>query len=870
MISKAIPEALTFGPEGINRPGLSQRMFNAADEAVTDAALTAPFFFIRPAYVGLRRAISKAPGIKMFKEPGKTMATFDETTALEDLSSAEMLWKKYGGDLVQAEKAGFNVPFVGNMLTRIAQSNIFDWISTAGLSALPKVSKKLKGFETPSTIRAEEEVMLPMGKYMFSDAFISFTSKVLGRAPWLGGWIQKNLQRNSDAWLTAFDNMLGHMAPISHLASNKALDFTKIMSKGAQKFRTKASEMSDKIIDLSKTKVDDPISDHFLRDAGKKVIKERKRFWQSKVDPETGKATLTPPPGGDPIINFIETQILKANITGARSVEQYMGLKAAIQELYEKSGNLLLPAEKDIVNLLKGWDNDIGALAHTGFGDLAAAFKEYDEFVANGMMIYGSDIAQKAGLNMNQVGMNLRLAWDDKRTAQSLFDTVIKSGTSNDVKIVKKLVGDQAFADGVDLYIRNAFSEALTGTVGGVRKFNFEQFRKAIGLGKGQSIEKTIFKEALNNEKVVIRGMDPKTGLMRDFQDEMWVGLAPSGRFIDDAAEFAKKVDGDVIRTKVPSLEDFDKLIKVLERTYKHGIPDVSTFMARKAVISTTNRGLTAFLPWSGSEKFGGAAAGVLSMGMIKALAGAWLLRYGGKVMSSPPSMRAFRNTIDDTLAETVRLANFQKLILRHPEEWQNFQMDLLQLEEEQKNKEMGATRMRDIRGRGEKLKDNIMNLGGEILENVPKALELYDKVVPDKLGEIPIKNVPILEKGAFDYGVDAATEALEADEMSQATPQPKVPATEGFGGGYAAPGSSLAMNTNMNPDAAGALYMGDTDAALAAQYGGGSQYAAEGGLMTDMNPVMGNDGKYTQPQTGINDNPFINKAKNGGILSIL
>ena len=54
------------------------------------------------------------------------------------------------------------------------------------------------------------------------------------------------------------------------------------------------------------------------------------------------------------------------------------------------------------------------------------------------MMLYGSDIAKKAGVNMNQVGMNLRLAWDDKRTSQSLFDTIIKSGTETDVKTVKK------------------------------------------------------------------------------------------------------------------------------------------------------------------------------------------------------------------------------------------------------------------------------------------------------------------------------------------------------------------------------------------------------------------------------------------------
>ena len=55
-----------------------------------------------------------------------------------------------------------------------------------------------------------------------------------------------------------------------------------------------------------------------------------------------------------------------------------------------------------------------------------------------------------------------------------------------------------------------------------------------------------------------------------------------------------------------------------------------------------------------------------------------------------------------------------------------------------------------------------------------------------------------------------------------------------------------------MNPAAAQALYGGDLDAALA--YNAGQpQYAAGGGLM-EMNPVMGNDGKFTEMQTGIND----------------
>ena len=161
------------------------------------------------------------------------------------------------------------------------------------------------------------------------------------------------------------------------------------------------------------------------------------------------------------------------------------------------------------------------------------------------------------------------------------------------------------------------------------------------------------------------------------------------------------------------------------------------------------------------------------------------------------------------------------------------------------------------------------MNLGGEIMENVPKALDLYDKVIPERVGNIPIKNVPIIEKGAVDYAVDAiADEAEEIGPQSKAD-IPTAPATEGFGTNVSAPGSSLAMNTTMNPAAAGALYAGDTAAALAAQYGGGQQYAAAGGMM-EMNPIMDNKGNYTKPQTEINDNPFIKNAKDGGIMGIL
>ena len=42
-------------------------------------------------------------------------------------------------------------------------------------------------------------------------------------------------------------------------------------------------------------------------------------------------------------------------------------------------------------------------------------------------MLYGSDIAKKAGIKANHVGTNLKIAWDEKRAGQSLFNTILKS-----------------------------------------------------------------------------------------------------------------------------------------------------------------------------------------------------------------------------------------------------------------------------------------------------------------------------------------------------------------------------------------------------------------------------------------------------------
>ncbi len=56
-----------------------------------------------------------------------------------------------------------------------------------------------------------------------------------------------------------------------------------------------------------------------------------------------------------------------------------------------------------------------------------------------------------------------------------------------------------------------------------------------------------------------------------------------------------------------------------------------------------------------------------------------------GRVLTNPVSMRVYMNTIDDTLPEALRLLNFTKLVRMFPEEWQDFDKELAELEGEQR-----------------------------------------------------------------------------------------------------------------------------------------------------------------------------------------
>jgi hypothetical protein len=190
-----------------------------------------------------------------------------------------------------------------------------------------------------------------------------------------------------------------------------------------------------------------------------------------------------------------------------------------------------------------------------------------------------------------------------------------------------------------------------------------------------------------------------------------------------------------------------------------------------------------------------------------------------------------------------------------YPEEWMAFDADLIEMETQQRMYEKSNRLKSESQGTIGKVKDAITeNVIGPVLRTGQNLITDPAGTVGEgikKSTEIP-GNPSILRK--LVGGDPSSPEAAE------------VPYSSGYGSSGL--GSSITNNPNMNPAAAASLYQGDTDAALANQFGGGTQYAAGGGLM-ELNPIMDNQGKYTDIQKGVNDNPFA-KSQNKGILGVL
>jgi hypothetical protein len=217
----------------------------------------------------------------------------------------------------------------------------------------------------------------------------------------------------------------------------------------------------------------------------------------------------------------------------------------------------------------------------------------------------------------------------------------------------------------------------------------------------------------------------------------------------------------------------------------------------------------------------------------------AFLVNYGGKILTNPVSIRILKNITDVNLPSTIRQANFARLVRMYPEEFAAFDADLAEMEQIQKEYNKNARIGTELKS----TKETFAEGAGQIAQDTGSfAKDIYDRFI-SPLDDYSLRR-QIKPRTPPAGSVDFAPEAADATPSAYDS---------------ASAGRVINQNPNFNPAAAGALYTGNTDAALAAQYGG-TQYAAGGGLM-ELNPVMNNQGKFVKPQMGMNDNPFAGRG---------
>jgi hypothetical protein len=825
-------EALTFGPEGINRPDLPKRLENAMDAAVFDAAISSAFFGIRPMYLGLKGFGGMLGGLKtkppaadvmksgVFKDLGAPtpneiiaadmrLAKFDPTDATYIGKEGKAFGMPFGGakSIPAVEKVQMNIPFIGGGLTRIMKSKAFDWLG-------PASNKKSEWLPELETIAGTTIPRFSVSGRPYIGSFVN----AFQRVPAYGGPVKAGIQVAGEAQKIRAMEMLGRFAPYVSTAE-MGVDYIKLATKQADGFAKRAREMDDELYKAAKS-AGAIIDDSSIIQTAKDIL-----FRSHKMGGVQGEFN-----------NFLRTKILKPSddwqpgqqllTPGKRPIGEMYELKRKMDNSYakwSKSPDSATIAD-DLQMLYKSFETDMGSLGKTSFANLTKKWVEYEKFLSNGMLLWGTDAGRKLG-NVKRFGYNISVGKAPARIAESFWDTLAKKTDSGvfvkeDIQTLRNIVGDKAYNKGLGHYITKIFEDSMS-TVEGIQYINPDLLAKGFGIGTKSSPLKHLFREALPGPTTTeFKIFNRDKNRWENFYDDLFgppPGSVPSANV-------------KAIQSKLPTYKDFEDLALVLDRVFKYGMPAQSTFLARSTVLQGPQGALKSSTPLGAAA---GAYASHAAGGPLLAMASFFGLRYLGKVVTNPIRMRNWKNAMDDTLPEVLRLRNFERLIQAMPDEYEEWQVSLRDMENANKRQNLINQNKQSARG----IVDQIDQAIPQVLSGVGRAAEATPTWAKDTgaIGNVMGWNQP---------PADMAQEAPVATSGSEV-------------------GSSITGSNVMNPGAAAELYTGNTDAALANQYGGMNQ----GGIVSDLNPVMGNDGKFTVPQKGIQDNPFLKQAKDKGII---
>jgi hypothetical protein len=765
-------QAGVFGEVGINRPDQKERMAQALNMGELDAKLTLTAAAFVPAVQGFRNLTRASLGA------GKHSMRMAELS--QDLSKKFM------------KPGEYSYPGIGKF--RITE----DGDAILGIADISKFGG----------IRAVKQV--------------------LGKFPIISGGITGNLRVKAQKLNLIMQNMNDAMGP--YMTYAKLSEVTKPAA------FARASKYNDHLDGLRKEwmEIADSYGDLVVIGGGpmdaKAVAKNYLLAFERRlgVGPD-GK--ILPTPKSMPVKDYIENNFLMQNdaLSYSRVAEI---LTKEMPDLMKRTGDdgLALQFVQDLKQALEK-----GMATSPKSAEVLVAKQAFDEAFSNGKLLFDTKVAKALGIQgMDMYGYRVKML---KNTdfADKLLDTAKFMESPEAMKNFHTLVGPDIFRAALRRHVDNAYKGALQpfkgqseidslfqGFVRGVddpRAFtpknvegsfvNVDAFKKGLGLLDPGSNKFQTLAEAF---KIASKNYKPGSKLPK-WADTGSAELLDAGANAETVRILADGSRKSSVVSRMPTATEYLQFTQVLEKAFAGGVPDISTFIARRAQISGLRGAIGAFKPGAKTGVAGSGAGAIAGTPLMSAVLFSLIARQTGKILTNPVNMKAFQYVLNpNNPRNSVAFARALEVI------GLNFKKDLDDLD-----RTLASVESEQL------MKDDFQNLKQQINPTNTINDNMREKIQQQKENIEEIKqqrNFNELREQSIQPTVVGANNVSPTSPTSTA--------------GSPVVGSSIAGNPTMNSMAAANLYAGNTDAALAAQFGAPQgavqqmpRMAAKGGIIS-------------------------------------
>ena len=765
-------QAGVFGEKGINRPGQSERIMNAMNAGEFDAKIT----------LGTAAFI---PGIQMFRNLTRaSLGAGKNEMRMAEISQA--LSKKFmkPGTYEYPGLGKFKVTKEGDAILAISDITRFGGIRTV--------------------------------------------KQTLGKFPIISGGITGNLRVKATKLNQILTNMTDSIGPYMTYARLSEITQPAAFAT-ATKYNKHLAELAD-----NWTTTADSFGDLVVIGGGHMDPKGIAKQFILSVDNKVGvglEGKILPTPKSYPVKKWLEENfLLNADaISYARSKEILTKeLPDLMKQVGEDGWSLQF-----VQDFKQAFERTMATSPKSA--EVLAAKEAFDQAYSNGKLLFDTPIAKALGIQgMDMYGYRVKMLKQGTKFSDQLLKTAKFMESPEAMKNFHRLVGDDIFRASLRRHMDVAYKSALkpfkgqseidslfSGFLRGVddpRKFtpkgqeasflDVDLFKKNLGILEPGTNQFQTLNEAF---KLASRGYTPGSKL------PSWAKTGSSELIDAGAREDTVRILSDGARKygvvgRMPNTQEILEFTQILEKAFAGGIPDISTFIARRAQISGLRGALRAFTPGAKTGVAGSGAGAMLGSSLFSTVMFSLLARATGKILTNPVNMKAFKYLIDpNTPKNSVAAARALEVI------GINFKTDLDDLDRTLASIEAQQLRNNDIQNF-----KNTINPPATNNENMMKEFEKKKEQINQYKKQ---KQFNEQREQSIQPTVVGANQASSSPTSTAGSP---------------VVGSSIANNTTMNPNAAASLYTGNTDAALAMQFGNPTgttnqmpRQAAQGGIIS-------------------------------------